>query len=423
MDIGEGRCHLTLKCAIWDCRHLVSGWGKLKGKHLREERGMVLVLGMLLLLVVTLIGISALNTSTYDIRISGNERASVQAFYVAEAGINEFMGRFREGVTNQISDGDPSNPVWKLLLAKDPGKGATQIGYASGDPNSVPSLQNQLDFGVEIKHKRDEANQVIKYGGVPVYIVKSYGFTADGGNKLLEVELIKSPSYDPPSALYSESLIHIHGSSTHINGNDACGTTSKPGISTTTAVTPPITESGNPSVNGLPPKVTQASIPPPAHLPLKEMLGYLKSEANFKYSYNENQTLTGCSDSWGSPTMSDTTVPITYTGPMNSVYFNLQGTQTLKLEGDSHGAGILLVEGNLEINGEFTWYGVILATGAVGFTGGGRKNVTGGIIAGGEGNMGIDIGENAGILYCSAVSNRLKEIVPPLKITRWKEIF
>jgi Tfp pilus assembly protein PilX len=423
MDIGEGHYPLILKCEIWDYRQFVNRWGELKTKHLGEENGTVLVLGMLLLLIVTLIGISALNTSTYDIRISSNQRASVQAFYVAEAGISEFMGRFRAGATNQVSDSDPSNPVWKLLLAKDLGKGATQIGYVSGDPNSILSLQNQLDFGVEIKHKIDEANQVINYGGVPVYIVKSYGFTADGGNKTLEVELIKSPSYDPPSALYSKMPVHIHGSSSYINGNDACGTTNKPGITTTTGATPPITESGSPSINGSPPIVTQGSTPPPTNLPLKEMLGYLKTDANFKYSYNENQTLTGYSDVWGTPISSDTTVPITYTGSLNIVYLNLQGTQTLKLAGDSHGAGILLVDGNLEIDGGFTWYGVILATGAVGFTGSGRKNVTGGIIAGENATIEIDINENAGIIYCSAASNKLKDIVPPLKITRWREIF
>jgi len=410
-------------CEIWDCRHFVNGWGELKTRDLGEEKGIVLVLAMLLLLVVTLIGISALNTSTYDIRISGSERASVQAFYVAEAGLNEFMGRFRAGATNQVSDNDPSNPAWKLLLAKDPGKGATQIGYVSGGPNSIPSVQNQLDFGVEIKHKTDDANQVVHYGGVPVYVVKSYGFTADGGNKVLEVELMKCPSYDPPSAVYSEGPVHIHGSSAYINGEDGCGVTNKPGITTTTATSPSITESGNPSVNGSPPKVTRTDVPPPTSLPLKEMLGYLKGAANFKYGYNENQTLTGYSDSWGTPISTDTKVPITYAGPMNIVYFNLQGTQTLKLEGDSRGAGILLVEGNLEIHGGFTWYGVILATGAVGYTGSGRKNVTGGIMAGENATAGIDVDENTGILYCSAVSNRLKQIVPPLKISRWREIF
>ena len=391
--------------------------------HLRQERGMVLVLGMLLLLVVTLIGISSLSTSTYDILISGNERASVQAFYVAEAGINEFMGRFRAGATNHISDSDPSNPAWKLLFAKDSGKGATQIGYVSGDPNSIPSLQNQLDFAVEIKHKTDEMNQVMTYGGIPVYLLKSYGFTADGGHKVLEVELIKSPSYDPPAALYSEKPVHVRGSSVYVNGNDPCGSVNKPGIQTTTVTTPPITESGNPSINGSPPRVTQASGPTSTSLPLKEMLDYLKGDANLTYAYNENQTLTGYSDSWGTPTSSDSTAPITYTGPMNIVYFNLRGTQTLKLAGDSHGTGILLVEGNLEVNGGFTWYGVILVTGAVGYTGGGQKNVTGGIMAGGNAAMGIDIDGNTSIIYCSGVSNKLKEIVPPLKITRWREIF
>jgi hypothetical protein len=397
---------------------------ELKAKGLREERGVVLVLGMLLLLIVTLIGISALNNTIYDILISGNERTSIQAFYVAEAGINEFMGRFRAGAIDQIPDSNPLNPDWIVLLAKYPGKGATQIGYVSGDPNSIPSLQNQLDFGVEIKHKIDATNQVVQYGGVPIYILKSHGFTAEGGNKVLEVELKKSPDYDPPAALYSEMPVHIHGSSTYINGNDGCGSMNvKPGIITTTLTIPPITESGNPSINGSPPKVTLTSNPPPTNLPIKEMLDYLKGDAHFKYSYSGDQTLTGYSDDWGTPTSSGTSVPITYTGPMNIIYFNMNGNKTLKLAGDSHGAGILLVEGNLEINGEITWYGVILATGAVTYTGGGDKNVTGGIISGGNTTIEVDIGGNAGIISCSNVSNKFKEIIPPLKIIRWREIF
>jgi hypothetical protein len=107
---------------------------------------------------------------------------------------------------------------------------------------------------------------------------------------------------------------------------------------------------------------------------------------------------------------------------MNIVYFNMQGTQTLKLAGDSHGAGILLVEGNLEVHGGFTWYGVILVTGAVAYTGGGQKNVTGGVMAGGNFTTGIDI-ENTSMIYCSGVSNKLEEIIPPLKVTRWREIY
>jgi hypothetical protein len=284
-------------------------------------------------------------------------------------------------------------------------------------------LQNEMDFGVEIKHKTDETNQVATYGGVPVYILRSHGFTADGGYKVLEVELVRSPNYDPPSAVYSEMPVHIRGNSTYINGDDLCGATKKPGVATTTTVLPPIIKSGNPSIIGSPPEVTPASTPPPTELQLKEMIDYLKGASDFKYDFNENQTLTGYSDRWGTPTSSDRTVPITYTGPMSIVYINLQGTRTLKLTGNSHGAGFLLVQGNLEIDGGFTWYGVILATGTVGFTGGGQKNLTGGVMVTGSAAMGVDIAENTGILYCSAVSDKLKEIVPPFRITRWREIF
>jgi len=93
----------------------------------------------------------------------------------------------------------------------------------------------------------------------------------------------------------------------------------------------------------------------------------------------------------------------------------------LKLAGDSHGAGILLIEGNLEIDENFAWYGVILATGSVAFTGGGQKNVTGGIMS--EKQATIETDENAGIIYCSTISKKLKEIIPPSKISRWREIF
>jgi hypothetical protein len=59
----------------------------------------------------------------------------------------------------------------------------------------------------------------------------------------------------------------------------------------------------------------------------------------------------------------------------------------------------------------------------VDYTGGGQKNVTGGILVGENATIKEDIGGNTDILYCSAVSNRLKDVIPPLRITRWREIF
>ncbi len=387
-------------------------------EKLNEEKGVVLVLTMLFLLVFTLIGMSAVNTTTYDNRVSGNKRISEQAFYVAEAGINEFLGRFRDAATGELKDDAPSNPHWKLFIATN-AEMAEKIGYSSSDADHifVQSLQAPLVYGVEIRHKVNVANHVITKAGSPLYIATSHGYAQDGGEKIIEADFIGSPPFDPPAALYAERPIDVHGTSTRIEGKDRCGTRNKPGILTTLhESTNPINLSGNPTIEGDP--AIQYS---GEDLDLKEAVDYFRKDANFTYDYDTDQTLTGYSDSWGTPMSTDTSTPITYSGPMNIVYFNMHGDKTLKLAGQSHGAGILLVDGNLELNGGFTWYGVIIVTGALDYTGGGEKNITGGVLTGDATTLQIDLGGNAGILYCSEVADKLKMLVSPLRMTRWKD--
>lgn len=386
-------------------------------EKLKEENGVVLVVTMLLLLVFTLIGMSAVNTATYDNLISGNKRISEQAFYLAEAGINEFLGRFREGATGELKDNAPSNPHWKLFIASN-AELAEKIGYSSSDADHVfvQSLQNTLVYGVEIRHKVNMASHVITKAGSPLYIATSHGYTQDGGKKVIEADFIGSPPFDPPAALYAERPIDVNGTSTYIEGKDRCGTRNKPGIITTLdESTNPITISGHPTIDGNPGIVYSGE-----DLNLKEAVDYFRKGANFTYDYNTNRTLTGYSDSWGTPTSTGTSTPIAYSGPINIVYFNMHGDKTLKLAGQSHGAGILLVDGNLELNGGFTWYGVIMVTGALDYTGGGEKNITGGVLTGEATALQVDLGGNAGILYCSEVADKLKMLVSPLRMTRWK---
>jgi len=148
------------------------------------------------------------------------------------------------------------------------------------------------------------------------------------------------------------------------------------------------------------------------------------ADADSRYSYSSNQTLTGYSDSWGTPVYNGPGQPLTYSeGPMSIVYFNMAGNRTLKLAGGSHGAGLLLVNGNLEINGGFNWYGVIIVTGAVDYTGGGQKNVTGAILAGETTTVEVDVGGNANILYCSRAAGFLRGKLPPFIRTQWREVY
>ena len=58
------------------------------GKNiLRNQKGAALIIALLMLLVLTLIGINAINTTTFEANIAGNERIGTEAFYVSEGGV------------------------------------------------------------------------------------------------------------------------------------------------------------------------------------------------------------------------------------------------------------------------------------------------------------------------------------------------
>ena len=156
------------------------------------------------------------------------------------------------------------------------------------------------------------------------------------------------------------------------------------------------------------------------NLNLRETVDYLRRPPHFSYNYTANQTVSG--SSWGAP-LGLQRQRLLPTGPMNIVYFSMQGTNTVKLAGGTTGSGILLVDGRLEINGGFKWYGLIIVTGSVDYTGGGEKNVTGAVMCGETATVQVDVGGNAGIIYCSSVSNSLKNKVSPYHVTRWRDIF
>jgi hypothetical protein len=56
----------------------------MKRSCFRNEKGMAMVVALVILLVLTLIGFSSINTTTFESNIAGNERLRTDAFYAAE---------------------------------------------------------------------------------------------------------------------------------------------------------------------------------------------------------------------------------------------------------------------------------------------------------------------------------------------------
>jgi PilX N-terminal len=383
------------------------------GEAMKAEQGFALVFSLMILLMVTLLALGAINTSVLDVKIGSNDLTSKKAFYVAEAGWNEFTARFKTG---EIRDLAPANRDWKIFLASNVQR-AAGIGYDLNNTNHgyVQTLQNELDYAVQVRHLVENFNVVTK-AGHPVYVATSHGWHGEG-KKTVEVLLNQSPGLDPPSALYSKTSVRVGGTSTIVDGHDYCGLQNKPGIIT---MSDTILITGRPVVSGFPyDQATGSSL----DLPLSEYVTYLKDYASNSNTYNyiRNQTLTGMD--WGSLRGGESTSdPLTPTGDPKVVYFNMNAVNTIKLAGGCHGEGILLVNGNLEINGGFAWYGIVIATGALTFSGGGEKNITGGVLAGNMTSVEVDVAGNVGILYCSDVYRYLRQRVPTFRISHWRKL-
>ncbi|NWG04883.1 MAG: pilus assembly PilX N-terminal domain-containing protein [Syntrophaceae bacterium] len=64
--------------------------------NLKNEKGVALVVALIMLIILTFIGISSISSSVFETRISGNERVGSSAFYAAEGGVNVGISRLPE---------------------------------------------------------------------------------------------------------------------------------------------------------------------------------------------------------------------------------------------------------------------------------------------------------------------------------------
>lgn len=84
------------------------------------------------------------------------------------------------------------------------------------------------------------------------------------------------------------------------------------------------------------------------------------------------------------------------------------------------GCGVLLVQGDLEIHGSFFWYGPIIVTGSITYTGGGNKNVTGSVLSGSAVTADV-IGGNANLVWCSEAVKQPTDQMP-LNVLNWSAL-
>ena len=85
-------------------------------KSFDDQSGFAMFLALMMLLVLTLIGLGSSYSSIIEIKLSGNKRGTVDAFYSADSGVQVAMANVANfNLENFVSDKydpftDPSNP-------------------------------------------------------------------------------------------------------------------------------------------------------------------------------------------------------------------------------------------------------------------------------------------------------------------------
>lgn len=391
-------------------------------------------MGLLLLSVMLVMAFGAIMMTSTDLKMTGHFRSNKRAFYVAEAGLEEARARMRVGAANPITDNHPTQTSWAAYIG--PENKAQQKGYNSGNAMHVRVASEQADMGyvVRIVHQTDGAGNILFWGdanndGVNerttssapamrnIYLVSSEA-TSAGSSRVIEAEIVRMPPINIPAALYVNALTTVKGSSTHVIGTDGCGANDLSGILSSN---PPgsITLNGSPNIVGAPDIAYNGTV-----MNIPNLIETYKKTANFQYTVSNAthtaSTTPGPGDGWGTPTAGADLQSPSSCSVRNIVYYNAGGTE-IQFSGGVSGCGMLLVEGDLKLSGDFSWYGPVITTGSLSILGGGNKNITGAVLSGGSTTNAEDtIGGNTNIVYCSqAISNQTESM--PMQVLSWMD--
>src|SRR2546423_12089292 len=178
------------------------GWAQ---QRYRRDHGIALVSALMFLLALALVGGAAATVMTWSRQISGNYKASIQAFEAAESGAEEARARLRGNATSPITDAAPTQIQWQTYIGS-----PTQVqayGYTgSSQQVQTNSLQTSLQYAVKIVHATNSTGNILYWGdpngtgtntrntttGQNIYVVTSYG-TAGGAHSIVQTQVARIP--------------------------------------------------------------------------------------------------------------------------------------------------------------------------------------------------------------------------------------
>jgi Tfp pilus assembly protein PilX len=314
-------------------------------RRINYRRGMTLLMVILAIVVVSVLLAAAFAAASTEARVSANQGANVDAFALAESGL-------------------------ELFIAK-----RDSLGFTSTPPAASESARVTLSGGyadvVLTQVRKDTVSG--RYG----YAIRAHGVstaamlsgTAQAERTVAEYGIWQPLTMNVLSAWTTLTGLSKSGTSGSLNGTDACGVMpTVPGVATVTnpgytGPTGPVT--GNPPVDNL---GTQGQADSSTGIDWNDIVNNNAAQPS----------ITIPSGTWPS-----------FANPNYWPVIMMTGDASLP----GSGQGLLIVTGNLTLSGSTSWNGVILVGGTL--TSNGNNTVDGAVVTGLNEQLGQSVPQNS----------------------------
>jgi Tfp pilus assembly protein PilX len=370
-----------------------------------NEKGFILIVALTLMASLTLLGTTAYILSSTDIKIGGNFRNNQLTLQAAMAGIERAREVLRglnassaavDSFSEELLSRVGANSVLNGYSATtdDVALASGTVGTAPGTASYVAYLTN--DSGDGLSSVVDSNKKVV---------ITSVATGPNSSKAKVEAVVNLYTIADTPATIYSKGDVTGNGSSLTISGVDNCGAASA--LAPIYTKDPATTNlNGTPILLGNPPTPQNGSL----DIDIGSYIDSMKKAASITLTADQN----------GGSIGSSTDYKTVYSWPDDPANTNNQG---LKLQNIT-GYGTLLVKGDLELGGGFTWYGPILVTGSITLNGGGGAgiNIYGKVLSGTSTLTDVTVNGSNTITYDSC---QMKKAMAgaSLKVATWKQFY
>jgi hypothetical protein len=322
----------------------------------------------MLLALLSIMGISSISISNTEIEIATNDLIHKRCFYNAETGISSTL-KLLPSVLNNEDQIHNATLDWQGNISK-----------ADTPPFYDVSLKHKTQSGKVLFYGDTNGDYLLEYNtngiGYPVEIIESLGTDYRGGKVIVNVGARYEEAFPmPKAALWVGNDVNANGVSGSVLGEGPPGEEAECDDDAYDILyNSPLSVINYTGDTGSTPKIDHD----PVLYPYFHIYNYFnKSPLLLESQYSDE----------------------TFGSPEKPKVFRADGDLEIRA---SDGYGILLIDGNLEVKGDFLWHGLLIVNGDFRFSGGGNKAIYGAVIA-----MGSAVRMDGGVdIYydCTALS-------------------